>query len=87
MEEDRNLSQLIDGAGPITGLVVLLVAGAMVLLWLSMNRQLKKVNPALPDGPEDRRQQADERYTEEAEERGADEQAGNDRGADEGRSA
>jgi len=87
MEEERNLSQLIDGAGPITGLVVLLVAGAMVLMWFSMNRQLKKVNPALPDGPDDRRLKADERYTEEAEERGAEEQAGDDRGADEGRSA
>ncbi len=87
MEDERNLSQLIDSAGPITGLIVLLVAGAMVLLWFSMNRQLKKVSPTLPDGPEDRRQQADERYTEEAEERGAEEQAGHDRGADEGRDA
>lgn len=76
MNEERNLSQLIDGAGPITGLIVLLVAGAMVLLWLSMNRQLKKVDRNLPLGADDLRQEADARYTEEAEKRGADEERG-----------
>ena len=59
MEEERNLSQLIDGAGPITGLIVLLLAGAMILLWLSMNRQLKKVDKNLPAGAEDDRLAAD----------------------------
>jgi hypothetical protein len=82
MEEERNLSQLIDGAGPITGLVVLLVAGAMILLWLSMNRQLKRVDRNLPAGAEDDRLAADARYTQEAEEKGAEEQ-----GADEERGA
>lgn len=76
MNEERNLSQLIDGAGPITGLIVLLLAGAMVLLWLSMNRQLKKVDRNLPPGGDDLRQEADARFTEEAEERGADEERG-----------
>jgi hypothetical protein len=38
-----------------------------------MNRQIKKINPDLPPGRSDRLRMADEQYTQQAEERGAEE--------------
>ncbi len=46
---------------------------AVVLLYRSMRKQISRVDPNLPQGPGDAERAADERYTEEAEERGADE--------------
>lgn len=43
---------------------------AVVLLYRSMRKQMKKISPDLPPGPEDRRLAADRHYTEEAEQRG-----------------
>lgn len=74
MEENPDLSQVIDGAGPIAGLFVLLLAIAIFLLWRNMNKQLKKVDANLPKGPEDEREAYDEELTEEAVKRGEDEQ-------------
>lgn len=47
---------------------------ATVLLYRSMRKQIAKVDPHLPEGPGDAERAADERFTEEAEERGAQEQ-------------
>ena len=52
MEPDQpDLSAVIDGAGPIAGLFVILLGVALFLLWRSMNRQLRKIDPELPEGP------------------------------------
>ena len=66
-----DLNSVIDGAGPIAGLFFLLLGIAIFVIWKSMNRQLKKIDPNLPPGRADRRRMADEHYTEEAEARGA----------------
>ena len=50
MDSESDLSTIIDGAGPIAGLFVLLVAIALVLLWLNMNRQMRRIDPDLPRG-------------------------------------
>jgi hypothetical protein len=72
--EDSDLARVIDSAGPITGLFVLLLGVGIFVLWKSMNRQLKKVDANLPKGPEDEREAYDEELTEEAVKRGEDEQ-------------
>ena len=69
---EADLSSVIDGAGPIAGLFVLLLAGAVVVIWKSMNRQFKRIDPSLPMGRDDREQAADRRYTEQAIKRGED---------------
>ena len=68
-----DLNSVIDGAGPIAGLFILLLGIAIVIIWKSMNRQMKKFNPDLPPGRSDRLRMADEDYTQQAEERGAEE--------------
>ncbi len=50
MDSKNELSTLIDSAGPIAGIFVALVALALVLLWLNMNRQIKRIDPNLPRG-------------------------------------
>ena len=69
---DPDMSSVIDGAGPIAGLFVLLLAGAVVVIWKSMNRQFKRIDPSLPMGRDDREQAADRQYTEQAIKRGED---------------
>jgi hypothetical protein len=49
---------------------------AIVLLYRSMRKQISRVDPNLPDGPGDAERAADERFTEEAEERGSEEPQG-----------
>ena len=66
-----DLNSVIDGAGPIAGLFILLLGIAILIIWKSMNRQIKKINPELPPGRSDRLRMADEEYTAEAEARGA----------------
>jgi hypothetical protein len=61
---------LIDGALPIAGLFVLVLLIAMFFLWRSMSKQMKKIDPSLPDGPDDREQARDRALTREAVERG-----------------
>jgi len=68
--DQQGLQSVIDGAGPSTGLCVRLLLVAVVLLWLSMNRQLKKIDPALKAGPDDERKELDREYTAEAVARG-----------------
>ena len=50
---NSNVSQVIDGAGPITGLFVLLLGVAVFFIWRSLKKQMKKVDATLPGGPED----------------------------------
>ena len=50
---NSNVSQVIDGAGPITGLFVLLLGVAVFFIWRSLNKQMEKVDATLPGGPED----------------------------------
>lgn len=61
---------LIDNALPIAGLFVLVLLVAMFFLWRSMSKQMKKIDPSLPDGPDDREQARDRARTREAVERG-----------------
>ena len=68
----EDLSSVIDGAGPLAGLFMLLLAGAVVVIWKSMNRQFKRIDPSLPMGRDDREQAADRQYTEQAVKRGED---------------
>ena len=50
---NSNVSQVIDGAGHITGLFVILLGVAVFFIWRSLNKQMKKVDATLPGGPED----------------------------------
>lgn len=55
VDNESDLQTIIDGAGPITGLFVLLVGIAVVLLVLNMNRQMKKIDSDLPEGADEKR--------------------------------
>ncbi len=71
--DDANPDEMkttIDNALPIAGLFVLVLGVAMWVLWKSMSKQFTKINPELPDGPDDRERAMDRRLTEEAIERG-----------------
>lgn len=65
-------SRVTPGLLALVSVVFLLIA--IVLLYRSMRKQISKVNPDLPEGPGDAERAEDARLTEEAEERGADEQ-------------
>lgn len=67
MEE---MQSIIDGTGPTIGLFVGLLAIAIFVIYKSMSRQMKRINPDLPMGADDREHIADSAYTEEAIERG-----------------
>lgn len=58
-------SKLIDDAGPVAGLFVLLLGIGMFLLWRSMTKQLKRINPDLPAGRDGRLQARDRAITQE----------------------
>ncbi len=64
--QDDEMSRLIDDAGPVAGLFVLLLGVAIFLLWRSMRKQLKRIDPALPAGPNDRQHSLDTELTREA---------------------
>jgi len=63
---ERDLSSVIDSAGPMAGLFVALVAIAIFFIYKSMSRQMKRINPDLPMGRDDREQAADRAITNEA---------------------
>lgn len=69
--DQENLSEVIAGAGPISMLFLLLLAGALGLLIWSMRRQLTKIKPDLPEGPIDRGRDADRAVIDDALARGA----------------
>lgn len=68
--KDQDYSSLIDGAGPIAGIFIAFVAISIFFIYKSMSRQMKRINPDLPLGPDGRQQAADRRYTQEAIARG-----------------
>lgn len=67
-QDDRKT--LIDNALPIAGLFVLVLGIAMFFLWKSLNKQMKRIDPDLPAGPDGREQALDRALTQEAVERG-----------------
>ena len=75
LADQDELKAVIDRAGPIALLFVIALGVAVFFIARSLNRQIKRIDPNLPRGIDDRRQAADERYTEEAVERGAQEAA------------
>ena len=81
LADHDELKAVIDRAGPIALLFVIALGVAVFFIARSLNRQMKKIDPNLPKGADDKRQAADERYTEEAVERGEREAA--EQGGDE----
>ena len=73
-DKQNEIAKLIDDAGPIAGLFVLVLGIALFLLWRSMSKQLKRIDPGLAEGPGDREQDLDEQLTERAVERGEDDE-------------
>jgi len=71
-EKQSEIAKLIDDAGPVAGLFVLVLGIVLFFLWKSMSRQLKRIDPSLPTGPDQREQELDRQLTERAVERGAD---------------
>lgn len=69
MAED-NLKPLIDAAIPLSGLFILILAVAVFFLWRSLNKQVRKIDPSLPEGEHDLERDADAEYQREAVERG-----------------
>lgn len=62
--------KLISGALPIAGLFVVVLGIALFVLWKSMNKQMRKIDSALPEGADDKEQALDRSLTEEAVARG-----------------
>jgi len=79
--DQDELKAVIDRAGPIALLFVIALGIAVFFIARSLNRQLKRIDPNLPMGADDRRQAEDARFTEEAVERG--EQQAAEQGGDE----
>lgn len=69
-ESQSDLSAVIDGAGPITGLFVLLLVIALVIIFRSMAKQMRKIDPQLPAGRDDLEQAADAKAQDDAVRRG-----------------
>ena len=69
-EDPDEMARLIDDAGPIAGLFVLILLIVMFFLWRSLSKQIKKIDPSLPAGPDDLEQSQDRELTEEALQRG-----------------
>jgi hypothetical protein len=72
---DPEMSRIIDSAGPITGLFVILLAIGIFIIYKSLNRQINKIDPELPPGRDDREQAEDRAATERAVERGEHEES------------
>ncbi|MEI6361146.1 MAG: hypothetical protein WCP95_03345 [Actinomycetes bacterium] len=73
-DQRSQMAKLIDDAGPIAGLFVVVLGVALFLLWRSMSKQIKRISPDLPSGEHDLEQEADREFTERAVEAGEDAQ-------------
>jgi len=73
-QDPTTLQEIIDQAGPIAGLFVLLLGVALVLLFRSMNRQIKRIDPELPMGRREQERAEDAARTQQALQAGAGEQ-------------
>jgi len=71
-DQQSQMAKLIDDAGPIAGLFVLVLLICMFFLWRSLNKQIKRIDPTLPEGPDDQQQALDRQLTEDAVKRGED---------------
>ena len=71
-DQRSQMAKLIDDAGPIAGLFVVVLGVALFFLWRSLNKQIKRISPELPEGEHDLEQEADREDTERAVERGED---------------
>ena len=71
-DQQSQMAKLIDDAGPIAGLFVLVLLIAMFFLWRSLNKQIKRIDPTLPEGPDDQQQTLDRQLTDDAVKRGED---------------
>jgi hypothetical protein len=69
-DDPSTLEAIIDKAGPIAGTFVLLLGGALFVLFRSMNKQMKRIDQNLPMGPQDERRAEDRALTESAIEEG-----------------
>ncbi len=69
-DPDR-MKSLIDDAGPIAFAFIVALGVALFFLGRSMIRQMKRVDPALPPGPEDAQKAADRQVIADAIDRGA----------------
>jgi flagellar biosynthesis/type III secretory pathway M-ring protein FliF/YscJ len=61
---------LISEALPIAGIFLAVLGIVLLILWKSMNKQMRKINESLPPGRDDREQALDRELTEEAVARG-----------------
>jgi len=66
------LRGLIDKAGPVAFAFVMTLAVVLFFLGRSLLKQVKRVDPTLPLGPEDTQQAADRQLIQDAFARGAD---------------
>jgi len=71
-DQRSQMAKLIDDAGPVAGLFVVVLGVALFFLWRSLNKQIKRISPDLPAGEHDLEQEADREYTEQAVEKGED---------------
>ncbi len=69
-DPDNKLKGVIDDAGPVAGLFVLLLGISIYFLWRSLSKQMKRIDPNLPSGRDDREQAMDRARTAEAVRRG-----------------
>lgn len=74
LADEDQMKTVIDQAGPIAMLFVILLGVAVFIIWKSLKKQMGRINPDLPMGADDRRRAADAEATAEAVERGEDEQ-------------
>lgn len=69
--DQDQMKSLIDDAGPVAFAFVLALGVALFFLGRSMIRQIKRVDPELPPGPEDTLRAADRQVIRDALDRGA----------------
>ena len=80
MQDEDQMKTVIDQAGPIALLFVLILGGAVYIIWRSLKKQMNRIDPNLPKGKDDKLQAADARYQAEAVKRGEEEAAKRDAG-------
>lgn len=80
LADEDQMKTVIDQAGPIAMLFVLALGVAVFIIWKSLSKQMKKIDPNLPMGIDEERRAADAHYTEEAVEKGEEQAA--ERGED-----
>lgn len=85
LQDQDQMKSVIDQAGPVAMAFVVALGIAVFLIWKSMSKQMKRIDPNLPKGVDETRRAQDQQFTEEAVERGEEQaaQADAERGEDE----